>query len=162
MSAAANYAVEFYAILEKASNLEEHEGLEVPLFRGSLVNVWNEVGASNAYYTRVRGMLEKSGCIVVLQRGSAKMTSIVALLKPPDPAILDGHKRLTPAPDPAIMQARLTEIVKMIGGMDIRAIIGNFEERIDALEKTVKDLKREVDRIGKTPQKTTTRRGKNG
>jgi len=72
-----------YELMEERSTINEYEER---IFEGSLTKLAREVGASSSYYSAIRTLLDSphhDPCIILYQRGSGNLPSIIRLMHPP-------------------------------------------------------------------------------
>ena len=136
MLALAKHSLAFYDLLDSRAKREEHGEHHLQVFRGSITKVWDEVGASNSYYTNVMRSLKDMSCIVVLQTGSVNVDSIVACLRRPEPSEF-SKPDLTKTPAPATMLQELENIKRNIGGINIPDALQELLDRLVILEREV-------------------------
>jgi hypothetical protein len=150
LPALAKHTLRFYDALAgeaKDEIIESSQGkVSVPIWRGSLSNLWSQIGASNSYYSKVMSNLDKLNCINVLVRGSAGNQSVVAVIRRPHVDEIESSsypkRDLTPRSDAGILSAEVEALKKNIGGIDIVEAFKNLEDRVSKLE-------REVGKVGK-------------
>lgn len=134
------YTLRFYDALRSHANVETINGHEIPIYRGPISKLWNEIGASNSYYSRVMNNLVNLECISVLVRGSANVESVVALLHRPHADEIPHKKPLTTRRPDATMVTDLEAVKRNIGGINIVEAFKNLEDRVSKLEREVKQL----------------------
>lgn len=149
MTALARYSIAFYDLLaedakEEIVNTSDGPG-SLKIYRGHVTRLWNQLGGSNAYYSKVMRNLTDLGCIAMLQRGAASTESVVAVIRRPDADEISGGNRLTTGEAPAILRAEVEAIKRNVGGINIPEVMQEFDTRLKALE-------REVGKIVKTSQ----------
>jgi uncharacterized protein with NAD-binding domain and iron-sulfur cluster len=133
------HTFEFYSELEKRSEVNEY-GIRV--FVGEYTKVLTEMKVSTTHWSAIREILITSGCISIVQRGTAHQPSIVVLItEPTDENYSAGS--LTSAPHPAILVASLEKRVAALeawfitlGGdkVNFAEIVRNHERRITKVE----------------------------
>lgn len=136
------YALDFYAALEAKAGTEDIQGRECLIFRGGLAKVYDTLGASRTYYSRVRGSLEELGAIQILQRGNPRQGTVIALYGAPTLEALESSYYLTSPSERRKMTTdvdkRVTVIERRLGKeLNYVTVIENLEQRISALEKKV-------------------------
>lgn len=146
--AAATYACEFYAELEKRANIEVVEGTEFLVFRGKLTDVFNELKASQTYYSQIRAILANYECVTILQRGTSAYESVLVLNHaPPSPENISSQDLTRPTG--AATLGSLGEAIEDLGqrlkglenwregtgGINIGEVLRNFEQRLAKLER---------------------------
>jgi len=75
-----------------------------------------------------------------LQRGGRGADTVIILNDLPNEwdvsGWLDGtNKDLTPRPDSAMLEARIQELERLLGGIDVVTALAEFEKRVVSLEK---------------------------
>jgi hypothetical protein len=136
MLALAKHSIRFCELLEERGKREKINDHHLKVFRGSITKLWNEVGASNAYYSQVKRSLEDMSCIVILQRGSVNVDSVVAVLRTPSPDEF-APQDLTKAEQPASLRQELESVKRNIGGINIPDALQEIVERLEILEREV-------------------------
>lgn len=127
----------YEALLEDAK-VENVDGTEMTVFRGSMTKTYNKVGCSQTYYSDIWHVLEDHGCITVLQRGARSVDSVIILHQAPSPERLqrrttkDMTRRHTPHD---ILEQRVSNIEAMMGGLKLDELARNFEHRLTKLEQ---------------------------
>lgn len=118
--------------------------IEALVFRGKLTDVFEDSGASKAYYSPIRTILSECGAVIMLERGTAYSPSalVVDPSKPPPLA----NPPIVKSPDPAELLLTLTDEVgtlresmkstaERMGDLNIVEVLRNFEIRISRLER---------------------------
>lgn len=123
--------------MRSRAKLEMIQDIEVPIFTGSITRLWNSLGASNAYYSKVIRNLTDLGCIQILQRGSSNVESRVACIRMPDQGEVKAKSVLTNAPSLGTLAQEVANLHRNIGGIDIADALKNFEERLSKVEREV-------------------------
>jgi hypothetical protein len=114
-------------------------------FSGKLKDVFEETGASKAYYTPIRQLLDSPDldpCITVLERGNASQRTLIRLNHPPPPewGVIAPKDLTAPAigatmiVDLAARVERLEAWRETLGGVNLAEALRNFESRISRLE----------------------------
>jgi hypothetical protein len=140
------HASRYYAGLKEDANTEKMHGVDVLIFRGSVVSVFRSLGISQSYYSKIRKRLIDMGCTTLIRQGGRGADTVLVLHREPT---LEDWKNLTDAPltaalDVAILAQRVEDIAKLIGGINVKSAIAD-------LALSIESLQREVERIGKTP-----------
>jgi hypothetical protein len=130
----------FYDLLERQAEIETIFGHEVKVFRGPLVTAYHSLGESNSYYTAVRRNLLNTGAIEILEKGAANRLSVVAVIRRPDESELSTKRDLTKRVEPAKLAARIENIERAIGGVDLRKLIEFVDELSSRLLKLEGEL----------------------
>lgn len=123
----------YYDTLKKLARQENIDGAKLPVFRGSLMQVWRDVSPSQSYWTPVMTFLRDYGYISLLQRGSRGRESVVVFHKRPQRAEI-SQLDLTEQGEAATIREELRDIQKRLGGLDIVEALRNVEERLQVLE----------------------------
>lgn len=138
------FATAFFGALNERATTETHNGKEVRIFRGKIVEAYKSLEISQAHYSEVRRGLLESDCITILQQGARGTVSIVILHKPPTAEEYEARavekSRLTKSIDAATLAAQLEDLKRSIGGMNVVDVLHNFETRLQELELLVKQL----------------------
>lgn len=150
----------FYKELDERSSFEEVAGTkDVRIFRGSITRIYNALGISRSYYSKVRNALIEMGCLTILSQGNrAEGTAIVLHRAPTDEDFRQWKDRpLTKAVDAAILSQRVGDIEKRLGGLDVVNALIDFEERIKQQDERLRELEQEIQAL-KQVRPTPTRR----
>lgn len=132
-----DHAEKFYNILAEQATREDLDGIsDVLVFRGKIGDLYKSLGASQSYYSKIRGALLDMGCISIYAQGARDRPTVVILHHPPEATEFrirtDGH--LTERGVNGILAQRVDDIHKRLGGLDIVAALKNFEERLTGIE----------------------------
>jgi hypothetical protein len=133
------HAENFYQALEDASVVEEVEGNDLRIFRGSTIKIFRALGISQSYYSRVIKGLGENGCITQLQRGARTQPSVLVLHNSPNAQEFAkplGGKRV----DAVLLAQRLDNIQANIGGLDIAKALVELQNQINALKARVSSI----------------------
>lgn len=111
-------------------------------FTGKLTDIWNSVGASQTFYSKVRKLLLDEGCITVVERGSRNVPSVIVLNHPPPDAPPEAEREaanphLTRAATLARVEGRVKALEgwrESTGGINIAEALRNFEKRLSRVE----------------------------
>jgi hypothetical protein len=136
MLALAKHALKFYELLDERGKREKIGEHHLRIYRGSITKLWNEVGASNAYYSKVMRSLEDMSSISILQRGSVGVESVIAVLRKPSPDEF-APQDLTRPESPAMLRQELESVKRNIGGIDIPEAFRVLSDRVAILEREV-------------------------
>lgn len=98
------------------------------------------------YYSKLRRYLIAMGCVVQEKRGAKNALSVWILHARPDSdrlAQVDRSTVLSPDATEAVARAavsrqQLRDITERIGGIDVKEVLLDFEQRIARLEATIK------------------------
>lgn len=148
-SVTAQYARDFYDALVKRGALEllpDSGNKEVVVFRGKLLPVFQGLGISNIYYSKIRRIFIKYDCVTYLQRGTRSYDSVLVLNHPPPQEL--SPEDLTERPGDATLQAVAERVGELehsvetlenwresLGGIDILKALREFELRLAKVEK---------------------------
>lgn len=135
----AKYARDFYDALVKRARTEILEGdpiapliagNEVLVFRGKLSPIFQSLGISNIYYSKIRRIFIKYDCVLYLQRGTRSYDSVLILNRPPPDNL--AAEDLTERPGDATLSAVAERVAELehevevlrkwresLGGLDI-------------------------------------------
>lgn len=141
------HALSFYQSLENEAKEESIDEAKLLIFRGSITRAFRRLGISQAHYSPVRKALIELGSISIIQQGARNRDSVVALHHRPDADEFQVTKdRLTPNLSVATLQQQVSDLQRSMGGLNVVELAINFEKRL-------RELEREVQRIGKsTPE----------
>lgn len=130
-----------YQELEKSAKHEKIKGVKVNAFRGSITQIYRDLGLSYTYYGDIRNALERSGCIAVLQRGTSTQESIIVLHHAPDRAAWqEASEDLTAPLEDAMLQQQIGDIKSQLGGINIVEAFTDVERRLEQLDERVRKL----------------------
>lgn len=129
----------YNALNDRARTQVLESGLKARVFAGSYSEAWEATGISRTYYSSIRKSLERHNAIQVLQRGGRGADTVIVLNDLPTEwdvsGWLDGtDKDLTPRPDYATLEARVEELEKLLGGIDVVTALADFQSRVETLE----------------------------
>lgn len=133
-------AVQLYEILDRQAKDEKtDDNKKVRVFRGSLTDLYYQLGFGPGHYSPTWKILYDLGCVTMLQRGAKSVQSVMILHHAPDHAEYlqtrdQGKQDLTRRQDYATLSADIQAIKRQIGGIDIRNVLLNLEQRIASLE----------------------------
>src|SRR6185503_4403005 len=121
----------FNALDDRARTQVLESGNKARVFAGSYGEAWEATGISRTYYGSVRKALERHNAIQFLQRGGRGADTVIVLHGLPEKwdvsGWLDGNdKDLTPKPDYAMLEARIQELERLLGGIDVTTALSNF------------------------------------
>jgi hypothetical protein len=133
--AIATHARRLYDAMLERSYQED----DVHVFVGKVTELFNQLGISSAYYSRIRRMLIQSGSIQIVKRGARGVGSEVRLYRPPEDFTFEG---LTHGANPATLLVELETRVRRLeawresqGGINISQALRNHENRLSQLER---------------------------
>jgi hypothetical protein len=111
---------------------------EVHVFVGKVTELFRELGISTAYYSRIRRLLIKNGCIQIVKRGARGLGSEVRLYHPPEDFTIGD---LTPTRNYATLILELDNRLRRLegwrdsqGGLNTGEALRNHENRLSHLE----------------------------
>lgn len=138
-------------MVEDATELTGEDGQPSLIWQGRLIETCVSIGIPKGYYKRVVDTLRGMGSIEMLARGKrgASLTAI-ALRYPPtvelygEAIVKSGWKHLTANPSPDKLAADVRDILKNIGGINIVTAFKNHEDRVQALETAVEELRQQL------------------
>lgn len=132
VSTAHGYCIALYDALEQKADGDT--------FTGKVTEVYQTLGISNQYYSRILQALVEVGSVEYVQRGHHKRPTIYRLIERPTREKLEQYDFLTPyrkratVSDKELLQ-RLETLERSTQGIDVIAAFTNLEARIKALEK---------------------------
>jgi hypothetical protein len=132
-----DYASKFYDLMDKgAFNEDVTNGRKARVFRGSVTSLFKQLGASQAYYSKVRKALIESGCMTILQQGARGLPTVIVLHGKPEREtfVQSRESDLTKRLDGAILSQRVDNLERRLGGLDPQETALNFEKRLRELE----------------------------
>jgi hypothetical protein len=131
------YVNAFYAFMDQNAEDEIIRGSKVTVWRGFIRKSCDELGMPNGTEKRLIGPLTDMGCIQLIQRGVNIHPSVVVLFNPPTEDLweqLEPRQNLTRRMTYATMGQDLRAVQKQIGGVNLKELAKNFEDRISAIE----------------------------
>lgn len=138
-----DYASKFYSLMEREAKDEDiPSGRKARVFRGSVTNLFKEIGASQAYYSKVRKGLIDSGCMTILQQGARGLPTVILLQGKPmrETFVVSRPSDLTNRIDGAILAQRVDNLELRLGGINLLEALSNHETRLRELEGKVRKL----------------------
>lgn len=135
------HCITMYTALDDRAYMKDLDsGGQARIFVGSYNEAFESTGISRTYYSGIRNALERHNAIQILQRGARSVDTVIALHGLPDKWDIDGwndgqDKRLTKRADYAMLEARIEELEKSLGGIDVVAALAEFEKRVVNLER---------------------------
>ena len=69
---------------------QSYEEDDVHVFNGRVTELFRDLGISTSYYSRIRRLLIKTGCIQIVKRGAKGVGSEVRLYHPPEDFTIEG------------------------------------------------------------------------
>jgi hypothetical protein len=115
------------------------------VWQGSIIDASRQVGINIGSYSRVVNALRKLGCIEQVKQGYRGNPSIYRIHFPPTDEVWlknapDRTEDLTRAPSSDTMAAQIKDIQKQLGGIVIVDAFKNIEDRLQKVERQVKEL----------------------
>ena len=131
-----HHACTLYGEFEATSQWDVVDGVDIRVWKGSIVDTYKSIGASQHFYTPVMSVLKDLGCITILSSGRRARPSVIALHHPPDETeyLFYSENRLTNSPESAKLRGRLEMLEKRIGGINIVDTLVELEKRVARLE----------------------------
>ena len=98
-----------------------------------MTHVYDTLGISRSYYTPIVTFLRENDCVTFIQRGSRSAESVIVLHREPT---VDGMTMptLTGRGQAAKVEARLVQLEKSTGGINIAKALADHEKRLKRLE----------------------------
>lgn len=138
----------------EAAEVKAEDGDSLLVWQGRLIETCTSIGIPQGYYKKVVDALRMMGCIEMLSRGRrGSALTAIALRHPPsaeaydDAIVKSGWEGLTRNPSPDMLAAQLKSVHENIGGINIRGVFKNHEDRVVALETAVEDLREQVTQL---------------
>jgi len=151
--ATAVFAKQFYELLLERAKEELVGDTSALVFRGKLTEIYDTMGISGVYYTRIRKIFRKYDCVTYVERGTKAYDSVVVLNHPPPAPEILTEDDLTDREGDATLKAvaeRLDEAEAVteklenwyngLGGLNIVEAFRNFERRLTKLEQLAKEF----------------------
>lgn len=135
-TAVQRHSLSIYEAMLQASKLETVSGAEFAVYRGSVVNLFKDLGIGFSYYTKAFRLLEDSGCITKVQQGARGVDTIYVLHRAPtdeDEAAESSSRPLTRHSEFDTLSQRVTNIEQRLGGLDIGKALADLQESVDRL-----------------------------
>jgi|SRR5215472_11001558 len=132
-----------YAHMYDNSKLEAHEGLELRVWRGKLIKTILSLGVPDGTYKRVMDQLIALGCIEQVERGyRGKFPTTIVLIRPPTADVWEDSASggLTRGVTPAILSARIDDLARRLGTINIPQALGELQAQIDDCKKSLQEL----------------------
>lgn len=136
-----DHTISIYREMEKAAKLNEYDEL---VFEGYYSKLFDGLGISRSYYTRIRSLLRRLGCIEVLQKGAGPHGSRIILQRAPVPEDFTDST-LTERRETATLVRELERRVKTLeawrlaqtgsGSFNIADALRNHEQRLSLVEQ---------------------------
>lgn len=108
------------------------------VFRGSKTMVYEKIGASSGWYSRLYNLLTTMGCIEVQQKGHRGRPSVVRLIKAPTREEFDmlplDSRDLTSVPTRGNLDERLRTLEGRLQGIDLGSYLVSLEDRLTNIE----------------------------
>jgi hypothetical protein len=152
------HARTLYTLLDERAEFNEY-GERV--FEGKVLDVFHEVGASNADFSKIIRLLQVNGLIRYVQRGNRHQPTLIEITGELQPGALLPAEHLTAVVHAATLEAdRLEQRVTALtawreslekGGLNLAEVVRDYELRITRLE-------REVQQFGSSEKDTTSNR----
>lgn len=115
--------------------------IEIPVFRGRIGDVFDAVVSSRSYYSQIRAILDESGSLTVLERGTAHTGTVLAVnpnkpppLELPPSFVKSSLDTLTLAREVATLKEQVEKLAARLGEVNIVKILRDFEIRISRIE----------------------------
>lgn len=131
------YSLRLYQAMEK----QAVDGI----YEGKVVDTFHSLHISQSHYTTLFKALKELGCIELLDRGVRGRPTKYRMHGPPDETAFDTRYEsgLTAGGKPARvpiteLEQRISDIEGRLKGLQIKQVIVNHEERIVALEGSMK------------------------
>lgn len=143
------YCVALYDAMINDYAEEEINEQTVKVWRGPITNVVKQLDIPQGVYGKLMEQMYHLECITKLNSGSAGIPSVFVLHHSPASVpwtIPAPKKRLTgdaKAAKVLSVEQRVTDLAKALGGLDIVAVMADFQQRMDKLEKQLDAIKRE-------------------
>src|SRR6266576_2837405 len=132
-----SYASWLYAHMAEESREQIIKGNKYTVWEGFIGKTARELNLPAGTEDRVMKELSSMGCIEILVRGVSQSPTVVVLFKPPTPDLWEQIRStpsLTRAPTLATMRREQRDILKQLGGVNLKEVLKDFEDRISAIE----------------------------
>jgi hypothetical protein len=138
-TALARHSLSLYEALLQSSEQEDVGGMQLDVYRGSLVNTFKTLGIGMGYYSSAMRNLEDQGCVTKLQQGAKGVDTVIVLHHPPDEDAPKKSSRqpLTPPPDFANLSQRVEDIQKSLGGLNIVEALADIQRQVTELSERI-------------------------
>ncbi|MEM4408582.1 MAG: hypothetical protein QXI19_07555 [Candidatus Caldarchaeum sp.] len=123
------HALRVWEYMDERAEVTE-DGTRV--FRGSLRQIFYDLGISMTYYSQVLSTLYNNGFAALVRKGGKASTSEVALLTPPTEELLQD---LTSEAGGSIMSLtrRVETLESLVGGVNVATALQKIEEHLNNL-----------------------------
>lgn len=140
-----SYANAFYAHMSENAVDEIIRGNKYTVWKGYISDTARNLSIPKGTENRILKSLTTMGCVEILVRGASHNPTVVVLFKPPTDDLWEQIQQtpsLTRAPTLATMRREQRDILQQLGGVNLKEVLKNFEDRISKmetfLEKTTK------------------------
>lgn len=132
------YTIRFHQALRNSATTNKATG-EV-IFEGKVANLYDELGISRAYYSRMMEVLQEIGSIEFIVRGTRHYKTRIRIHDAPTPEQIETYTDLTKVPTSGkitsrSLDSRLSSVEKRLGSLDVLDALANIESRLQALEQ---------------------------
>lgn len=150
------HTIRFYDALAKQATVEE--GLLV--YRGHPTAVaTNDLELPLPYYSKMREILQRIGCVKQIKRGSGKTDSVWVLVRQPLATDFDGVEPSAEKTDSAFelyklaTDAAIANIEARLGGLNIAQAFIELNDKIDRLEAELSTAKLNIKALRQLKEK---------
>jgi hypothetical protein len=131
------YTIQFYKLLRKKAKTDRATGEVV--FEGKVSSLYDELGISRAYYSKMMEVLQEIGGIEYLVRGTRHYKTRIRIHDEPTIEQIEAYRDLTRKPSSGKVTSRsldnrVTQLERRLGSLDVPSAIANLESRLKALE----------------------------
>jgi hypothetical protein len=131
------YCNRLYERMDSEAVIEEN----LRVWRGRIIATCKDVGIPEGTYSKVVNKLRSIGCVEQISRGYRGTALATFILHyPPTPDRLDARSDLTDAPSYDRLAARIEDVTRQLGGINVVSALHNLEQRIQKLESKARDL----------------------
>jgi hypothetical protein len=130
-----SYCAALYSLFEDNAIYEEVDDSRLLVWRGRLTHATKEVSIPDGVYKRVMNQLRALGCIEQVEQGRGSLPTVIILFNPPTMDVwqdeIISRQGLTHRDESAILRARLDDMDKRLGGLDIVQALVEIQKQHD-------------------------------
>ena len=131
------YTIRFHQLLSKAA--KKNRSTQEVVFEGKVAELYDELGISRTYYSRMMEVLQEIGSIEYQIRGTRHYRSRIRILAEPTPEQIEAYEDLMKEPGSKkitsrSLDSRVSAIEKRLGSLDVLDALAQHESRLRQLE----------------------------
>lgn len=133
------YTIRFHQLLRKSAKRDKPTGDYI--FEGKVAALYDTLGISRTYYSRMMEVLQENGSIEYIQKGTRHYQSRIRMHAEPTPEEIEAYTDLTRViPASRVsgrnLDSRVSQIERRLGSLDVVEALANMESRLRTLEAT--------------------------